>query len=246
MAAIRYPLAAHLSLQEFFTRPLRKTARPIAAADLVSPADGLVTVIGRVGSDGRLEQIKGSSYSLGAFLTCQPSSCSPGAALYYAVIYLGPGDYHRIHSSSDWLLCDRTHCPGDLFPVNPSLLKHIPALFSLNERVVLTGTWRHGFYSLTAVGAYNVGSIHLNVEPDLQTNVSDHSYGTDASGQPIAHRRRIGPMQIEKGQEIGRFMLGSTVVLVWEAPEQFTFNVIPGQKILMGQNIGSVIDDPPK
>lgn len=81
------------------------------------------------------------------------------------MIYLAPGDYHRIHSPCDLKLTSRTHFPGDLFPVFPYLAQAIPALFSRNERVALEGTWRHGYFAMVPVGAYNVGSIRLAHEP---------------------------------------------------------------------------------
>lgn len=85
--------------------------------------------------------------------------------LYYIVLYLSPSDYHRVHSPTDWKISTRRHFPGTLFPVHSVAVQLIPKLFALNERVVLAGKGKNGFFSMTAVGAYNVGSIELNMEP---------------------------------------------------------------------------------
>uniref|UniRef100_A0AAJ7UKK9 phosphatidylserine decarboxylase n=1 Tax=Petromyzon marinus TaxID=7757 RepID=A0AAJ7UKK9_PETMA len=168
----RYP-----NLGELFRRPLRAGARPISRRhSLVSPADGRVLHLGRVGPDGLLEQVKGVTYSLDAFLgprgsldSGQPThpgsgerlSVSPGHELFHCVVYLAPGDYHHFHSPAQWTLQHRRHFPGLLVPVSPRVSRRLPGLYCLNERVVLTGRWAHGFLALAAVGATNVGSIRV-------------------------------------------------------------------------------------
>ena len=89
---------------------------------------------------------------------------NPENCLYHCVIYLAPGDYHRFHSPTDWEIFFRRHFPGELFSVNPSVAKWLRGLFNLNERVVYYGEWKHGFFSMTAVGATNVGSIKVYMD----------------------------------------------------------------------------------
>jgi phosphatidylserine decarboxylase precursor len=168
--------------------------RPIAPNPLVSPVDGRVVVCGRVDGD-RVEQVKGVTYSLTQFLgemhvtvedgevppdadaaepaaPQQPSTIQPkeGNALFHIVIYLAPGDYHRLHWPCSMKVKRSRHFPGTLFPISPVVARLIPNLFALNERVVVSGAWPAGFFSFTAVGAYNVGSIALNFDADVVTN----------------------------------------------------------------------------
>jgi len=124
----------------------------------------------------------------------------------------------------------------------------IPNLFALNERLVLTGKWEHGFFSLSAVGAYNVGSIVVNFDENVTTNkprrdfrnpnLELFSYGGIGC---FAYDRQYSQTSFEKGNEIGTFQLGSTVVLMFRAPENFQFSVKPGEKVRMGQGIGRLV-----
>uniref|UniRef100_A0A8C3SK49 phosphatidylserine decarboxylase n=1 Tax=Chelydra serpentina TaxID=8475 RepID=A0A8C3SK49_CHESE len=160
-------LSGYRSLGELFRRPLKPWVRPIAPHDMVSPADGCIVHLGRV-RRSCLEQVKGVTYSLESFLGPQDwredggQGLFPwGHRLYQCVIYLAPGDYHRFHSPTDWHIQHHRHFPGSLMSVSPSVVRWIPGLFCHNERVVLSGEWAHGFFSLTAVGATNVGSIRI-------------------------------------------------------------------------------------
>lgn len=162
----------------------------------MSPCDGRILNFGRV-DKGYLEQVKGVNYSLRAFLGDQtwpknvPASQSPSAdlddpelyeksilynpeanALYHCVIYLAPGDYHRFHSPTDWEMFYRRHFPGELFSVNPSVARWLQGLFNLNERVVYYGQWKYGFFSMSPVGATNVGSIRVYTDPVNLLNIS--------------------------------------------------------------------------
>lgn len=159
------------NLGEFFSRRLKPDSRPISTEPgVVSPADGLVLHFGPT-KDGRLEHVKGLNYSVQAFLGLSSDdyekeliSDKENNELYDCIIYLAPGDYHRFHSPAEWLVHNRKHFPGRLLSVRPSLMKRMPEVLHINERVCYTGSWAHGFFSMTAVGATNVGSIKVNFD----------------------------------------------------------------------------------
>lgn len=198
-------------------------------------------------------------------------------ALYYVVVYLAPGDYHRFHSPTAWVVEKRRHFAGELYSVSPYLQRTLPGLFTLNERVVLLGRWRWGFFSFIPVGATNVGSIKVNFDRELRTNslttdtAADRAAGEAAkrqepycgyaeatyeSASPILHGHAL-----RRGEEMGGFQLGSTVVLVFEAPKGqrpsldegwmgeetkrkggWNWAVQKGQHIKMGEALGWVND----
>lgn len=155
-------------------------------------------------------------------------------ALYYLVIYLAPGDYHRFHSPTSWIAERRRHFAGELYSVSPYLQRTLPGLFTLNERVVLLGRWRWGFFSFTPVGATNVGSIKINFDAELRTNSLTTDTAADraaeqalARGEPYSGyaeatyapaSRVLRGHALRRGEEMGGFQLGSSIVLVFEAP----------------------------
>lgn len=207
---------------------------------IASPVDGTVASIGVVDASSgvpTLEQIKGARYRLDEFLGDTPaffsSPTSQGTEsvnkkMFHCVLYLAPGDYHRIHAPVDWRVAERRHFPGNLFPVNKVAARLIPSLFVENERVALLGEWKFGFFSLTAVGATNVGSIVLANEPELRTNTA----AQDALvGKCLAKQYAGGGVDAVRGDEMAQFKLGSTVVLVFEAPADFAFTIKPGDKV---------------
>lgn len=198
-------------------------------------------------------------------------------ALYYVVVYLAPGDYHRFHSPTAWVVEKRRHFAGELYSVSPYLQRTLPSLFVLNERVVLLGRWRWGFFSFIPVGATNVGSIKINFDRELRTNSlttdteADHAAeeaakrGEQYSGFAEATYEGASPIlhghALRRGEEMGGFQLGSTVVLVFEAPKGqrpsldegwlgenvprkggWNWAVEKGQKVKMGQALGWVND----
>ncbi|TBU46276.1 phosphatidylserine decarboxylase [Dichomitus squalens] len=348
-------LTQYASLGEFFYRKLKDGARPVADAVLVSPADGRVLHFGVI-KDGRIEQVKGSTYSLDALLglarpgtpavtavefpdqkmdevnhrhfadingieyslhellgTPTPSSSGtstptaeaphthtdgaaqtgtaakkhgervdasvprdqtlpetvaqdvsmasevglrptaarrdsftsvrtkPGNDTFFIVIYLAPGDYHRFHSPAAWVVERRRHFVGDLFSVSPWMAKRLENLFVLNERVALLGRWKYGFFSMVPVGATNVGSIKINFDQALRTNVGsrrEHPVGTFTEAVYSAASPILNGQPLVKGEEMGGFCLGSTIVLVFEAPHNFDFFVSAGQKVKVGQRLG--------
>ncbi|XP_025417506.1 phosphatidylserine decarboxylase proenzyme, mitochondrial isoform X4 [Sipha flava] len=153
--------------------------------------------------------------------------------LYQLVIYLAPGDYHRFHSPAQWTVKFRRHFQGELLSVNPKIARLLPDLFVLNERAVYVGEWEHGFFSMTAVGATNVGSIKVHSDKGLQTNMRCRRKDFNQHDCSLE-------TQWSMGQEVGEFRMGSTVVLLFEAPKDFVFDVEAGQTIQMGQAIGRI------
>ncbi|XP_068190706.1 phosphatidylserine decarboxylase proenzyme, mitochondrial isoform X5 [Antennarius striatus] len=254
------------NLSEFFCRRLKPAVRPLCASScLISPADGKILHFGRV-KNSEVEQVKGVTYSLENFLgprkrQSNDSSSfrdlllsSPENDLFHVVVYLAPGDYHCFHSPTDWKVELRRHFPGSLMSVNPGVARLVKELFCLNERVALTGLWQHGFFSLTAVGATNVGSIRVYFDQELQTNAPRYSKGSfhdrsyvalheqvlNASGEGGVASVDGGGVALQKGAAVGEFNLGSTIVLLFEAPKDFSFNLQPGQRIRVGEGLGSL------
>ncbi|ORZ14781.1 phosphatidylserine decarboxylase-domain-containing protein [Absidia repens] len=167
--------------------------------------------------------------------------CKPGHGLFFCVVYLAPGDYHRFHSPANWVVQTRRHFAGELFSVSPYFVNLLQNLFVLNERVVLLGKWKHGFFSMIPVGATNVGSIKINFDEALKTNKKeDLPMGTYTEVTYRSASKRLGGKPLQFGEEMGGFYLGSTVVLVFEAPLSFKFNVTAGQTVKMGQALGEV------
>ncbi|XP_008324404.1 phosphatidylserine decarboxylase proenzyme, mitochondrial isoform X3 [Cynoglossus semilaevis] len=262
------------NLGEFFRRRLKPAVRPLCAAScVISPADGRILHFGQV-KNSEVEQVKGITYSLETFLGPQqhlsndsssyspssPSSSSfkdlllssPENDLFHVVVYLAPGDYHCFHSPTDWKVALRRHFPGSLMSVNPGVARWVKELFCLNERVVLTGQWQHGFFSLTAVGATNVGSIRVYFDQELHTNVPRYSKGSFHDRSYVAETINLSKpdggvvcldkegVALHKGELLGEFNLGSTIVLLFEAPKDFKFNLLPGQRIRVGEGLGSL------
>ncbi|KAI9251191.1 phosphatidylserine decarboxylase-domain-containing protein [Sporodiniella umbellata] len=163
-----------------------------------------------------------------------------GNALFFCVVYLAPGDYHRFHSPTNWVVETRRHFAGELFSVSPYFAKLLENLFVLNERVTLLGKWKHGFFSMIPVGATNVGSIKINFDEALKTNQKeDIPLGTYTEATYKSASKLLGGKPLQFGDEMGGFYLGSTVVLVFEAPQSFKFNVTSGQKVKMGEPLGN-------
>ncbi|KAI9823964.1 MAG: hypothetical protein M1819_001095 [Sarea resinae] len=210
------------------------------------------------------------------------ATASRPSSLHYAVIYLAPGDYHRFHSPCAWVVSSRRHFAGELYSVSPYLQRTLPGLFTLNERVVLLGRWRWGFFSLTPVGATNVGSIKINFDRELRTNSLTTDTEADRAAEAAANRgdswagyveatyagasRVLGGFALRRGEEMGGFQLGSTVVLVFEAPvgaaspdagsvgdgakeskpaaaAGWKWVVERGQRVKVGEALGVVVDE---
>ncbi|KAL9698384.1 hypothetical protein quinque_001825 [Culex quinquefasciatus] len=246
------------SLAEFFTRSLKENVRYIDSNScLVSPCDGRVLHFGTA-TNAQVEQVKGVSYSLEAFLgpptwsarkptESPPSNLvdavklkSPGNVLYQCIIYLAPGDYHRFHSPAVWKPELRRHFSGELLSVSPKIARWMPGLFTLNERALYIGKWKHGFFSFTAVGATNVGSVQIYIDEKLKTN---QWVGLEVGTHPCKDYDELALPKdtfLGKGELLGQFNMGSTIVLIFEAPPGFNFNLQPGQVVRMGQRLGCV------
>ena len=227
-------LEEYKSLQEFFTRAVKPGTHTIDPRPdvLVSPVDGrVVSVCELCQTSGMLEQVKGIDYPVETFLGFKPKPRNPSNKIMATVLYLSPGDYHRYHSPTEWTVHARTHFAGQLLPVNKAAVTMVPGLFALNERVALFGDWCNGFFSYTAVGATNVGSMRMHFDNQLRTN----RWGT--SSRLVARRLYDAGVELQRGEEMGMFKLGSTIVMVFEAPADYTWTVKCGDKVRLGQAI---------
>ncbi len=220
--------ASYQSFNEFFTRPLRDGARPIADAALVSPVDGAVSQFGAIAGD-QIFQAKGHHYSTTALVGGDAALAAQFKNGQFATLYLSPKDYHRIHMPCDGTLKRMIYVPGALFSVNPTTARGVPGLFARNERVVCVFDSPHGPFVLTLVGATIVGSMatvwHGQVNPPRSRQIREWTY----EGQNI---------ELKQGQEMGRFLLGSTVVMLF-APGAPTLNRewTPARAIRMGERM---------
>jgi phosphatidylserine decarboxylase len=225
MSEAAEPLASFPTFNAFFTRRLRTGARPICtdADTVVSPCDSRVHSIGTMPEDGRLEQIKGRTYSLSALLGSEDDARTFARGVH-ATLYLSPSMYHRVHSPVDGFVRSWRYVPGRLFPVNGLAIRHVDSLFAVNERVsIRIDSAEFGPVSVIMVGAANVGRMSLSFA-DLVTN----------SGQPGALTQPPAPISIARGQELGAFNLGSTVVLLVADPDLRPAGLGPGQFVPIG------------
>jgi len=224
-------IEAYASFNDFFTRALKPGARPLATAGLLCPVDGAISQFGGIAGD-QVFQAKGHSYSTTALVGGDAAL----AALFndgaFATLYLSPRDYHRIHMPCAGTLRRMVHVPGDLFSVNPTTARGVPGLFARNERVVCVFDDAQGRpFVLVLVGATIVGSMatvwHGLVNPPRPGRLRDWRY--DGADAPT----------LAQGAEMGRFLLGSTVVMLFPraAGQPLAFNPAwaPGGAIRMGE-----------
>jgi phosphatidylserine decarboxylase len=200
---------AYDSFNQFFTRPLTDGARPLADADMVFPADGVVSQCGAIRGD-RLFQAKGRTYSSTALFGGDATRAARYENGVFATVYLSPRDYHRVHMPMDGRLVATTYVPGRLFSVNSTTAEGVDQLFARNERLVCHFEGARGPFAMVLVGAMIVAGIETvwagQVCPLPRTPVSrDFS-----APQP--------PVNLRRGEEMGRFLLGSTVILLFPAP----------------------------
>jgi len=229
--AEREQVEDYVSFNDFFTRALKPGARPLADETdaFLSPVDGTVSQFGRI-QDGRLIQAKGHSYSLLDLLAGDAERAAAFADGEFCTIYLAPYNYHRIHMPIAGQLQRWTYVPGRLFSVNAATARALPNLFARNERLNAIFDTAEGPFGLIMVGALFVGSLETVwagtvSPPHLRTEPSEY--------QPMT------PVELPRGAEMGRFNMGSTVILLgppgtlqWDATLQ------PGQTVRQGQRLG--------
>ena len=223
--------ASYKSFNEFFTRPLRGDARPLAAAAFVSPVDGAISQCGRIDGD-QVFQAKGHGYSTRALVGGDAALAAQFQDGEFATLYLSPRDYHRIHMPCAGRLTRMIYVPGDLFSVNPTTARGVPGLFARNERVVCVFEGEQGPFVMVLVGATIVGSMatvwHGVVNPPRPGTVREWTY-------------EMGNISLAQGEEMGRFLLGSTVVMLFpKGVMQFNPDWTPTRPIVMGEAMGAL------
>ncbi len=214
--------ASYATFNEFFTRALKPGARALADADLICPVDGAISQFGDVDA-GQIFQAKGHRYSATALVGGDEALARKFQDGHFATIYLSPRDYHRIHMPCDGRLLRMIHVPGKLFSVNPTTARGVPGLFAVNERVVCVFESESepgapkSQWVLVLVGATIVGSMatvwHGIVNPPRPGQLREWRYDTQ-------------DVRLKQGDEMGRFLLGSTVVMLFprDAQKPLTFN----------------------
>jgi phosphatidylserine decarboxylase len=219
-------VASYPTFNEFFTRALKDGARPLASADLICPVDGAISQFGAIVGD-QIFQAKGHHYSSTALVGGDAALAAQFMDGHFATLYLSPRDYHRIHMPCDGVLRRMIYVPGALFSVNPTTARGVPGLFARNERVVCVFESARGPFVLVLVGATIVGSMatvwHGVVNPPRGKAVREWRY----DDQRIA---------LTQGAELGRFLLGSTVVMLFpKGPLQFNPAWAPAGAIRLGE-----------
>ncbi len=219
-------IASYPTFNEFFSRPLKPGARPLAQADLISPVDGAISQFGPIRKD-QIFQAKGHDYSTTTLVGGDAQLAARFEDGHFATLYLSPKDYHRIHMPCDGKLTRMIYVPGDLFSVNPATARGVPGLFARNERVVCVFETARGPFVLTLVGATIVGSMatvwHGVVNPPRTGDVREWRYDDQ-------------DIRFKQGDEMGHFLLGSTVVMLFpKGPLSFNPAWAPARPIRMGE-----------
>lgn len=227
---------AYRSFNEFFTRALRPGVRPIVAHEdvIVSPVDGTMSQRGPLNGESLL-QVKGSYYSLTELLAGDGQAIDAYRGGTFCCIYLAPYNYHRIHMPLDGRLRGTVYVPGDLFSVNAATVRTVPRVFARNERVICDFDTAHGRMAVILVGALFVGSmatVHCGeINPPPRLRKSPLSLTTGAG------------RDFKKGEELGRFNMGSTVILLFQHDRaRWDGALLPEVKVLMGEKIGEALD----
>jgi phosphatidylserine decarboxylase len=232
--ALNSSLESYPTFNEFFTRALAPGSRPLAPAALVCPVDGAISQFGAI-AGGRIFQAKGHDYSATALVGGDAALAAQFDDGDFATLYLSPKDYHRIHMPCSGRLLRMIHVPGALFSVNPATARGVSGLFARNERVVCVFENAQGPWVLVLVGATIVGSMatvwHGVVNPPRPGHLREWTYGD----RPVALRQ---------GEEMGRFLLGSTVVLLFpRGPLAWNPAWAPGRAIRMGEPMAERVAD---
>ncbi len=229
--AVNPDITSYTTFNEFFTRALKDGVRPLADADLVCPVDGAISQFGAIEKD-QIFQAKGRRFSTTALVGGDAQLAALFEDGHFANLYLSPRDYHRLHMPCDGRLTRMTHVPGELFSVNPTTARGVPGLFARNERVVCVFQGKNGPFVLVLVGATIVGSMatvwHGQVNPPRPGTVRDWRYEDKT-------------IELRKGAEMGRFLLGSTIVMLFPKGE-LAFNKAwqPGGAVRLGEAMASL------
>ncbi len=228
---------AYAHFNKFFTRSLNANARPISTKinTIISPVDGAVSQYGDI-IDGRIFQAKNRLFSVEELLGGSSKRAAPFHGGQFITIYLSPKDYHRIHCPLNAELIEATHIPGQLFSVNPATTRVIPKLFARNERLAAIFQTEIGKIAIVMVGAIFVSSIETTwggvINTSRQQQVQTWFYGTESDKE----------YQVNRGGEIGRFNMGSTVILLFEANSiAWNLTMKLGLSLKMGEQIASII-----
>ncbi|MEO9911791.1 archaetidylserine decarboxylase [Parasphingorhabdus sp.] len=232
MSEARNPdIASYKSFNAFFTRPLKAGARPITEADFACPVDGAISQLGDI-DDHHILQAKGHSFTTTALLGGDTALASQFRNGSFANVYLSPKDYHRIHMPCDGKLTSMTYVPGSLFSVNPTTARGVPGLFARNERVIcIFESPEHGTFAMVLVGATIVGSMetiwHGLVKPKPANQMTQWTY----ADQNIT---------LAKGDEMGRFLLGSTVIMLFRQHAiDLSADWAPEKLVRLGETMGN-------
>ncbi len=223
-------LASYASFNDFFTRPLKAGVRPLADADFVCPVDGAISQFGAI-DDHHILQAKGHRFTTTELVGGDATLAAQFRHGSFANLYLSPRDYHRLHMPCDGTLTRMIYVPGALFSVNPTTARGVPNLFARNERVVCVfDSGEHGPFVMVLVGATIVGSMatvwHGVVNPKRTGKPSEWTYP----------ERDI---VLKKGEEMGRFLLGSTIVMLFpQGTIAFNPDWAPERPVRLGEMMG--------
>lgn len=207
-----YPITSYNTIEDLFTRRLKAGARPIADVPVVSPADGIFARSLPI-TNGMLIQAKGIEYQVDEIVTGSQKESANVEWGWFQTIYLAPHNYHRVHAPFSGRLLSVRHIPGQLWPVNVPFVLRIFRLFSRNERLVFEFELGEGKAWVSMIGALNVGRMESPYWPGYVTNAFERQLGADIAVRPF-----LQPVEVKKGDELGTFMLGSTVVITYDKP----------------------------
>ena len=237
--AVNSDIASYASFNEFFTRPLKSGARPLAKAAFICPVDGAISQFGTIEAN-QIFQAKGHSYSTLALVGGNESLAKKFENGTFACLYLSPKDYHRIHMPCDGVLKTMTYVPGDLFSVNPTTAANVPNLFARNERVVCEfESESHGTFVMVLVGATIVGSM-ATVWHDTADGTNSRIINPPRSKNIRTWSYADKNIVLKQGVEMGRFLLGSTVVMLFEKDAlQFNANWQLACSIKLGEKMSN-------
>jgi phosphatidylserine decarboxylase len=228
-------VASYKTFNAFFTRPLKNGARPITQANFICPVDGAISQFGVIEKD-QIFQAKGHSYSTNALVGGDKALAAKFENGHFACLYLSPKDYHRIHMPCDGTLKSMTYVPGALFSVNPTTAQGVPGLFARNERVVCEfSSEQHGSFIMVLVGATIVGSMAT-----VWHDAADGIINPPRTGKAKTWNYENQNINLKQGDEMGRFLLGSTVVMLFEKDAlKFNADWQPAKAIRLGEVMGN-------